>query len=457
MKTKNTLAALTAALAIVAAMFSVTAFADEEAAAEPAAKIGETEYATLAEAVSAASTGNTITLLSDAELTATLSIANKQIILDLGGNTLGAASGFDTAVKVQRGTLTVKNGSINVPNTAFEIAANKNNELSTMTSTVTLESDVTVTSETDCCVYLYGKTAKLVVDGAKLTSNGVYATIQGQGTTKYYGNTVIEIKNGAEIISSKSSAMYIPQKGTVSVSDSTVQGATTAIEVRAGDLTISGDSVITGGMGELTATPNGSGATTTNAALAVVQHTTKLDTNINITGGTFIGTASLYEADIQENNTDNVSIAISGGNFQGSVSVEDVDKFISGGEFSAEPDASYLAEGLTAEYIDGAYVIKDTGITVSTKNTYSADGANETAATGFITTISGGALKINTIKWTVTYAEESRYTEFTPENAISIDGAGDAKIGLIVNGFNTSDAIAVATINGIYAEKPDIQ
>ena len=40
--------------------------------------------------------------------------------------------------------------------------------------------------------------------------------IQGQGTTKYYGNTVIEIKNGAEIISSKSSAMYIPQKGTVS-------------------------------------------------------------------------------------------------------------------------------------------------------------------------------------------------------------------------------------------------
>ena len=62
-----------------------TAMAEGEMAEAPAvtkvAKVGDVEYATLVEAVEAATDGATITLLKDAELTETLNI-NKAITLD---------------------------------------------------------------------------------------------------------------------------------------------------------------------------------------------------------------------------------------------------------------------------------------------------------------------------------------------------------------------------------------
>ena len=89
----------------------------------PVAKIGETPYATLAEAVAAAGANETITLLADVTLAEMVTIpAGKTITLDLNGHTItGGWNGNSTTNHIyalsNNGTLTIQdskgNGSIN--------------------------------------------------------------------------------------------------------------------------------------------------------------------------------------------------------------------------------------------------------------------------------------------------------------------------------------------------------
>ena len=72
--------------AMVLGTMAVPAFADESTSGK-AAKIGETEYTTLTEAVDAANANDTIKILSD--VTESVEIENgKTITLDLNGKTL---------------------------------------------------------------------------------------------------------------------------------------------------------------------------------------------------------------------------------------------------------------------------------------------------------------------------------------------------------------------------------
>lgn len=95
-----------------------TAMAEGEMAEAPAmtkvAKVGDQEYATLAEAVAAAESGATVTLLKDAELTETLNI-NKAITLD-GANhkiTGKPSTGKTSFITVETdGNFTMKNATI---------------------------------------------------------------------------------------------------------------------------------------------------------------------------------------------------------------------------------------------------------------------------------------------------------------------------------------------------------
>ena len=102
-----------------------TAMAEGETAVAAVAKVGNVEYATLAEAVEAAKDGETVTLLKDAELTETLNI-NKAITLD-GANHIitGDSSAKESLIKVQTdGDFTLTN-CIFAPNTPVNINNNK--------------------------------------------------------------------------------------------------------------------------------------------------------------------------------------------------------------------------------------------------------------------------------------------------------------------------------------------
>ena len=93
--------------AMVLGTMAIPAFADESTSGN-AAKIGETTYPTLAEAVAAANANDTIEILSD--VTESIEIAaDKNITLDLNGNTLTNTN--DKHTIENNGTLTINDSS----------------------------------------------------------------------------------------------------------------------------------------------------------------------------------------------------------------------------------------------------------------------------------------------------------------------------------------------------------
>ena len=148
-------------------------------------------------------------------------------------------------------------------------------------------------------------------------------------------------------IESSQHGMYLAGEGRTSIINSVIEGADVGIEIRAGEITIDQTSIVTGGIGTPSVSPNASGTTASNAALAVTQHTTKLPIKVTIEGGTFTGGAALLEADPQGNNPENVSLAVMGGEFEGLVTSEDCDSFISGGSFSDPNAVAFVPEGNT--------------------------------------------------------------------------------------------------------------
>ena len=114
-------------LALVLAIGVTTMAWATETAAEKVAKVGETEYATLQEAVNAAD-GKTVQLLQD--VTASITIeSGKTVTLDLNGKTLTNEDGQHTITN--KGTLTIT-GTGTVDNVSHARAAIVNNGTATL-------------------------------------------------------------------------------------------------------------------------------------------------------------------------------------------------------------------------------------------------------------------------------------------------------------------------------------
>lgn len=97
-------------LALVMAIgVTTTAWADGEGTTANVAKIGETGYATLADAIAAAQAGETIVLLADAAINSNTQIT-KNVAIDLNGKTVTVTTvGTQNAFEVQNGaTFTIK-------------------------------------------------------------------------------------------------------------------------------------------------------------------------------------------------------------------------------------------------------------------------------------------------------------------------------------------------------------
>ena len=98
-------------LALVMAIGVTTMAWATETAGETVAKVGKTEYATLQDAVNAATEGQTVQLIADTKENVTI---NKNLTLDLNGKTL-TNNGGDT-ITVQNGATLIINGSGTVDN-----------------------------------------------------------------------------------------------------------------------------------------------------------------------------------------------------------------------------------------------------------------------------------------------------------------------------------------------------
>ena len=254
------------------------------------AQIGETKYYSLADAIAAVpangTEATTITLLADVTENVAVS-GGKNIVLDLGEKTLtGYIDLYDSELNVKNGNIA---GTVYVNGgpASAEDGYNK----------FTLAADAAITADWGFILYQgpNGNDAYGSVIDINGTVNGT-AWVMGNITE---GNSVINVNNGAKI---QGDVFGLNGLATLNVKEgATIIGSETGIEVRAGNLNVEGGTI------KSTATKyevksNGSGTTTTGAAIAVAQHTTKLPINANILGGTLSGVKTISVADPEGGN-----------------------------------------------------------------------------------------------------------------------------------------------------------
>ena len=173
-----------------------------------AAKVGDTYYKTLAEAVAAAKNDETVTLLKNAETTVELSFTNKAITLDLNGKTVSGTftDNFSVIEAGADASLTVQDTS--VAGTG-KIASNK-----------------------------YGISARdggaLIVKSGTIESE--YAPLSGNNTAGDMNFTV----NGGTLTAKRGPAIYMPGQVNLSITDGVLNGG---ISLRMGQVSISGGTI----------------------------------------------------------------------------------------------------------------------------------------------------------------------------------------------------------------------
>ena len=132
------------------------------------------------------------------------------------------------------------------------------------------------------------KKAKLTVDGT-VTLEGDYYGITGNGSRH---GTEITVNGGTikGVHANDNLGIYHPQEGTLTITNGTIEGYSSAVEMRAGTLNITGGS-FTSTARPYDFTQNGSGNTIKGVAIAISEHSTNKGITAKLDGGTFTGGA----------------------------------------------------------------------------------------------------------------------------------------------------------------------
>ena len=357
--TKRALAVLLAVLMLVCYV-PFASFAEGETEG-PAASLtigGEvTGYNSVQAAIDAIPAGGTgtVKVLKQAVGGVVLN-ADKTVILDLNKDAFTYVTGY---VNLYQGNITLTNGrlagyqqSINVYASDDEtLAAGAYNKL---------------TIANDAIIGNGGKYYGIILrESAKKTAYGTQIDINGKVSDNVWvmgnilaGNAVINVNEGAKIFG-VDIAIALNGYATLNVKGGEITGGTeseagTGIEVRAGNLNVTGGKIT--GYGAVKFNPNGSGTTSTGCGIAVAQHTTKNNIKVEISGDADVkGTVALAIANPQLNQEGEISVSVKGGTFTSTaeenavvVSLADnetrVNAFISGGTFSNVLPEAYFAQ-----------------------------------------------------------------------------------------------------------------
>lgn len=307
------------------------AVAEEGVTAENAvAQIGDQYYKTLEDAVLKVANGDTITLLKDVVLDKGINIGSvgseqKVLTLNLNGHSISATN---LVIRVQNAKLTVIGpGKIYETSPYFgailikgsDNAENKDYTVVTVGAGVELEgwSPIFVDQYNGCA---YGVAVN--VDGAKLT--GKTDKDGGSGSAIYVNGTIKDQNNAPKLVlnnvtqTATGAGMYLAGYANTTITGGSITGGNTGIEIRAGELTVNGATVVGNGV-PTEVTPNGNGSTTVGAGIAVAQHTTKLPIKVTINSSDISGYSALYQSNPQNNDAESVkkvSVAVNGGTFK---------------------------------------------------------------------------------------------------------------------------------------------
>ena len=380
---------------------NVTVSVDDEeiTPADAVASVDGVIYFNLSEAIAA---GGTVTLLRDVTLTSTLKIlTGAKVVLDLNGHVLDGTgnvriaiasygdltvkdssaeqtgvikAGIGTAgnaVNICGGTFTLDSGAIYSLNNAIlidEEAATVNIKGGSITAEPTTKNSAVmyVSSTSDTVINITGgemvgyngillwNNTTVNMTGGSVDAKGS-AGIQGNGTCD---NTEINISGNAKI-SGYYTAIYHPQDGKLNISGDATLTGWTGVVVKGGDINISGGTI--SGTGEAdTYRPVSSGFVDTGDGLYIEHYDNSTDSenygtpSVTITGGTFTSANAKAVASYANPNND----------------VKALTGFIYGGTFSDAGVVSYLAEGCSITYSNGAYVVKVEPVAIVGGKTY---------------------------------------------------------------------------------------
>lgn len=302
------------------------------------AQIGDVKYETLEEAFAAAKNGDTITLLEDCK-SDRINLEDKSVTVVLNGKTLTSTAAYGVMFCAKNGNKITIDGTV---------------EGSKLVGTLMITAKTDGHIEVNGGTYESNQYCPIYVNGA----------VNSENSTVTVKNAIIKATN----ISSDQDmgcGVYLAGYSTSVFENCTITAPITGIEIRAGKLTLNNCDV-TGGNGEVTADANGNGTTVTNAALAISQHTTKKPIEVTINGGTFNGTAAVYQTDVQGTGSADVKIAVKSGTFNGTISGEtDGTIAISGGKFKVKVDDKYFDgnHACSTDTTDGYYTVAGHPIT----------------------------------------------------------------------------------------------
>ncbi len=315
------------------------------------AQVGDMFYETLADAVASVpvdGTETTITLLNNAEVENYIAIKDgKNIVLDLNGHDVvhNGECLFDVYNAkfhvTGEGTLfeNVKYGyaPIIARGSATDTA---DYTVITIDKGVTLKGDYTgifVAKDAGNGYHNYGLVINMfgTIDMGAVADGYHYSGMYVNGTNTVSDGNVMTINlDGATIKNCAGAGIYAAGYAKWNITNSSITGGDTGIEIRAGELTLN-DCALEATAEEFSCEPNGNGATTAGAAIAIAQHTTKKDIAVTINGGSFKGVKALNESNPQVNDpAPQVKLSIDGGTFIGDISTADVTGFIKGGTFT---------------------------------------------------------------------------------------------------------------------------
>ena len=286
----------------------------------------------IAAAIAAAQDSETIKLLKDCS-SERVNLEDKCITIDLNGNTLTSTSAYGVM-------FCAKNG--------HKITVNGTKEGSKLVGTLM------VTAGTDGHIEINGGT----YESSLYCPIYINGAVSSENSTLTVKNAIITASN-SESSQDNGVGVYLAGYSTSAFENTTVTAPSTGIEIRAGRLTLTNCNV-TGGNGNVAATANGNGNTVQNAALAISQHTTNKPIDVTINGGTFTGTAPIYQTDVQGTGSSNVKAEVKNGQFNGTVSAATNGTIaVSGGTFSSAVPVNCCAPGFEpTKNDDGTYGVK---------------------------------------------------------------------------------------------------
>lgn len=319
---------------------------------EAVASVGSKQYGSLQAAIDAATAGQTVTLLTNLDLSATgLTIAaNKDVTLDLNGKTLKVANTNSGNIKVvgkltlQDSTDTAKNGTgtgkvwtetpyISGKQDKVLVAAIDGGTFimeSGLIDAASFTADNTNEGQFAVSVQNKKADATVIINGGCIKAGWYAIAGNGQNTT-YNGNITV---NGGILESTADYAIYHPHSGTTTINGGVVFGAAGGVSLNRGKLIVNNGIITSKGTG--TTGDWGDGTGNQNAAAINVNAQYGL-ASVEIKGGKI---TAEKDAILLTNGKD------------GTISV-------SGGTFSSEVPAEYCAEGfIPTANADGTYGVE---------------------------------------------------------------------------------------------------